>query len=142
MKILIVEDERRVRQMLQAQILASARDKADILLGSAESLAEALEWMLENEPDLVICDGLFPIGTISERTFRNLSETQHWVVIWALALVNHKTFALLTGDAGILARARAMGVAGFPKPEGVDAVIRYALGDQGRKRSSGKPRKS
>src|SRR2546428_341544 len=60
----------------------------------------------------------------------------------ALAPVNRKTFALLTGDAGILARARAMGVAGFPKPEGVDAVIRYALGDQGRKRSSGKPRKS
>ncbi len=125
MIILIVEDEAPVLKMLQGQIRAVTRNRRDVVVVSKASLADALEWLLENKPDAVLCDGFFPRGTVSERTFRSLRETQHWAFIWALTVTEGRRFALLSGDSNLAIQARAIGAPAFLKPEGVRAALRH-----------------
>ncbi len=133
MIILIVEDDAHVLRMLEKQIRAATRGRKDIVVVSKATLADALEWLLENKPDAVLSNGFFPRGTITERTLGNLRETQHWALIWALAVTEGRRFALLTGDSGLVIQARAVGVAAFLKPEGVRVALRHILEGQPRK---------
>ncbi len=125
MIILIVEDEAPVLKVLQDQIRAVTRGRKDIVVVSKASLADALEWLLENKPDAVLSNGFFPRGTVTERTLRNLRETQHWALIWPLAATEGRRFVLLSGDSNLVVQARAIGVPAFLKPEGVRAALRH-----------------
>ncbi len=133
MIILIVEDEAQILKMLEKQIRATTRNRKDIVVVSKATLADALEWLLENKPDAVLCNGFFPRGAVTERTLRNLREIQHWALIWALAVTEGRRFALLTGDSRLVIQARSIGIPAFLKPEGVRAALRHILEGQPRK---------
>ncbi len=128
MKILIVDDEPRVREALGARIRAKAAGKNYFLISETGSLEMALEWLHKFDPDAVLCDGQFPSGTLTEQRLRNLRDSDYWLVIWARTVSVRKKFVLLTGDSGLFKHAQAIGVPAFLKPEGVNAAIEYVLG--------------
>jgi DNA-binding NarL/FixJ family response regulator len=124
-KILIVDDDPGVREMLDKMIRAAAAGREYVSIGESGSLGVALEWLRAFDPDIVLCDGEFPSGMTGE--LRNLPESDYWVLVWARTVSARKKFALLTGDLGLFVRAQAIGVPAFMKPEGVNAAIEFVL---------------
>lgn len=127
MKILIVDDDPGVREMLDKLIRAAAAGREYVSISESESLEVALERLRAFDPDIVLCDGEFPSGMTGEEMLRNLPQSDYWVLIWARTVSARKKFALLTGDSGLFVRAQAIGVPAFMKPEGMNAAIEYVL---------------
>jgi DNA-binding NarL/FixJ family response regulator len=130
MKLLIVEDEPQIAEMLRGMLhLIDKRTLRQIeTIDLADNLADAttLLWTL-GPGDAVICDGRFPTGVgcqvsgvggnpnLAPGTW-NLTPRLNWPHIAGIAEKIGAIFVLYSGDAQAVERAHSRGMLAFSKP--------------------------
>ena len=108
MKILIVEDEPRIMKALWEWFTLGGVEVLE-----AATAEKALE--LIDQADAILCDGWFPYQQRFQKS---------WALIFGVARKKNKRFVLMSGDAGLIERARANDVPAVHKPFSFEAVER------------------
>ena len=126
MKLLVVEDEPKVREVLAGfTLLKVAERKLDVILFQAGDLRAAQQ--LVSAADVILCDGHFPTaGTMT------LFDQRPWLAVFALARrdieLGRRRFALMSGGLERLEQARRRyGLQTFNKPLGMPRVIEWVF---------------
>lgn len=136
MKLLIIEDEPSLGELLQDLVLMADRKTHRLIeaVFLAENLDDA-ERVLDGfeRGDAVICDGRFPTGqplpTVTraqagaqaKKHFHELPRT-NWPHITGICEKHGFAFLLYSGDAEMVERAEKSGLAALPKPSPAEAV--------------------
>lgn len=129
MKLLIVEDEETMREML-ARFAEAYAGKAGVMVQVLEAgnLPQAQE--LLPEADVILCDGNFPYG----RAVHGFLQ-KPWLAVFAFArpavILGRKRFALMTGDEEIALEAEErFRLTVFRKPFKVERVMEWVFEGQ------------
>jgi len=113
MKLLIIDDDPALRQLLAEQIRYQAAEtmnpRDELIVREAASAQEGLERVWQAEA--VLCDGL----------------DGEWVKVWAVASKRGAHFVLYSGDPAQVNQANLIGVRAFSKPFGTQEAIAALL---------------
>ena len=125
MKILIIEDEPGLRELLKLHVLMRAEDllHIDCEAVAVGSLEEARQEFDRHDFAGVLSDGSFPTARQAVGVFGGVRE--NWPHLAGWAAKQEIPFVLLSGDvkAVAAARARPQPILGFTKPREIQAAI-------------------